>query len=71
MANSGKNSNSSQFFFVLTDNAAQLAKLHGKYVCFGQVTPASFAVLDQINAAAATADGVPAQKVWVISCGLS
>jgi len=37
MANSGKNSNASQFFIVLTDDPASLAKLNGKYVCFGQI----------------------------------
>ena len=35
MANSGKNTNSSQFFVVLTNDEAQLAKLDGKYVQFG------------------------------------
>ncbi|KAG8988078.1 hypothetical protein FRB90_002972 [Tulasnella sp. 427] len=36
MANSGKNSNTSQFFVTLTDDEAMLAKLNGKLVCFGQ-----------------------------------
>lgn len=37
MANSGKNTNSSQFFVVLTSEATSLAKLNGKYVCFGEL----------------------------------
>lgn len=37
MANSGKNTNSSQFFIVLTEDETKLKKLSGKYVIFGQV----------------------------------
>ncbi|KAJ3252475.1 hypothetical protein HK103_001544 [Boothiomyces macroporosus] len=44
MANSGKNSNSSQFFFSMND----FHKLNGKYVCFGQVVE-GLEILDLIN----------------------
>jgi cyclophilin family peptidyl-prolyl cis-trans isomerase len=37
MANSGKNSNTSQFFITLSDKHAQFDKINGKYVIFGQV----------------------------------
>ncbi|KAB5587971.1 Peptidyl-prolyl cis-trans isomerase, cyclophilin-type protein [Ceratobasidium theobromae] len=36
MANSGKNSNTSQFFIVLTSDPAKLSKIAGKYVVFGK-----------------------------------
>lgn len=49
MANSGKNSNTSQFFIILSDkNTKQLEKLNGKYVIFGKVTK-GLEVLDAIN----------------------
>ncbi|KAJ3319001.1 hypothetical protein HDV06_006752 [Boothiomyces sp. JEL0866] len=44
MANSGKNSNTSQFFFSMND----FHKLNGKYVCFGQVVE-GIEILDLIN----------------------
>ena len=37
MANSGKNTNSSQFFVVLTNVETKLSKMNGKYVVFGEV----------------------------------
>ncbi|KAJ2964892.1 hypothetical protein NQZ79_g379 [Umbelopsis isabellina] len=49
MANSGKNSNTSQFFITLSDKGTkQLEKLNGKYVIFGKVTK-GLEVLDAVN----------------------
>lgn len=70
MANSGKNSNTSQFFLVLTSDPKQLAKLNGKHVLFGQVRQEDEHILDTIQAKAASADGTPREKVWVDACGL-
>ncbi|CAE6459502.1 hypothetical protein ACGC1H_004057 [Rhizoctonia solani] len=71
MANSGKNSNTSQFFIVLTDNPTKLAKISGKYVVFGKArtTGEGEKVLRQL-AALAGADERPLQPVWVESCGI-
>ena len=67
MANSGKNTNSSQFFVVLTDNEAQLARLAGKYVVFGALED-GWDVLDRLNDAG-TVDGKPSVPVWIGGCG--
>lgn len=64
MANSGKNTNSSQFFIVLTDNETQLAKLNGKYVAFGMLKT-GFEVLDKLNEVAGDGDGNPVTPVWI------
>ena len=69
MANSGKNTNSSQFFVVLTDNEAQLAKLDGKYVQFGQLRD-GWEVLDALDNVGGGADGKPTKPVWVGGCDL-
>jgi len=69
MANSGKNTNSSQFFVVLTDDEPQLAKLDGKYVHFGQLGD-GWEVLDALDGAGGGADGKPTQPAWVGGCGL-
>ncbi|GAN06067.1 peptidylprolyl cis-trans isomerase, cyclophilin-type domain containing protein [Mucor ambiguus] len=50
MANSGKNSNTSQFFITLGDTHTQFDKINGKYVIFGQVVKESLDVLTSINA---------------------
>jgi cyclophilin family peptidyl-prolyl cis-trans isomerase len=50
MANSGKNSNSSQFFVVLTDDESKLAKMSGKHVVFGQLKEGSRSTLMFSNA---------------------
>ncbi|KAG1086613.1 hypothetical protein G6F42_020917 [Rhizopus arrhizus] len=50
MANSGKNSNTSQFFITLGDKHPQFEKINGKYVIFGQVVKESLDVLRSINA---------------------
>lgn len=68
MANAGKNSNTSQFFIVLTNDSAQHAKLNGKYVCFGQVVEGE-RLLDELDAAG-TESGAPTVEVWIDSCGI-
>ncbi|KAG9008969.1 hypothetical protein FRB94_005535 [Tulasnella sp. JGI-2019a] len=75
MANSGKNSNSSQFFVTLTDDQTSLAKLNGKYVCFGEVRNLEGEggeVLRRLNevAAAAAAGDTPRERVWIGDCGI-
>ena len=69
MANSGKNTNSSQFFVVLTDNEAQLAKLEGKYVLFGQLRD-GWEVLDSLDSVGGGSDGKPTEPAWIGVCGL-
>ncbi|KAL1695352.1 cyclophilin-like domain-containing protein [Schizophyllum commune] len=75
MANSGKNSNSSQFFIVTTDDPAKLAKLTGKYVVFGKVRLEGEAgevgrkVLEKVDGLA-VGDGKPSVPVWVGDCGV-
>ena len=74
MANSGKNSNSSQFFIVTTDDSAKLAKLTGKYVVFGKVRLEGEAgevgrkVLEKVDGLA-VGDEKPSLPVWVGDCG--
>lgn len=68
MANSGKNTNSSQFFVVLTDDEKQLAKLNGKYVAFGELKT-GIEVLDKLNKVAGDVDGKPSVPVWIGGCG--
>lgn len=70
MANSGKNTNSSQFFVVLTDDETQLAKLDGKYVLFGQLRD-GWEVLDALDNVGGNTDGKPVRPTWVGGCGLS
>ena len=70
MANSGKNTNSSQFFVVLTNDEVQLAKLDGKYVLFGQLRD-GWEVLDALDDAGGGTDGKPTRAAWVAGCGLS
>ncbi|KAI8899306.1 cyclophilin-like domain-containing protein [Globomyces pollinis-pini] len=66
MANSGKNSNTSQFFFCLDDS--QSKKLNGKYVCFGKVIE-GLDILEKLNSVG-TEDGTPIDEVLVVNCGL-
>ena len=68
MANSGKNTNSSQFFIVLSDDDATLAKLNGKYVVFGEVE-SGWEVVDKLNEVGGGADGKSSLPVWIGSCG--
>ncbi|TCD68754.1 hypothetical protein EIP91_009900 [Steccherinum ochraceum] len=67
MANSGKNSNSSQFFIVLTDDEAKLSKMNGKYVAFG-VMKSGGEVLDKLDEVGGGADGKSSQPVWIGGC---
>ncbi|KAI9183196.1 hypothetical protein H9P43_004113 [Blastocladiella emersonii ATCC 22665] len=68
-ANSGKNSNTSQFFFVLSDDAAKYAKLEGKHVVIGQVVE-GLEVLAVLDARCGSANGTPNEPVWVSDCEL-
>ncbi|EIW53316.1 uncharacterized protein TRAVEDRAFT_133670 [Trametes versicolor FP-101664 SS1] len=68
MANSGKNTNSSQFFVVLTDDETKLAKLHGKFVVFGELAE-GWDVLGRLDEVGGGADGKPAMPVWIGGCG--
>ena len=45
-----KNSATSQWFFNLKDNSANLDKQNGGFTVFGQITADSYAVLDKISA---------------------
>ncbi|KAJ6627137.1 cyclophilin-like domain-containing protein, partial [Mycena sp. CBHHK59/15] len=67
MANSGKNSNTSQFFVISTDAEAQLAKINGKYVVFGQLVD-GWEVLQRLDSIG-TGDGTPHEPVWIEDCG--
>jgi len=69
MANSGKNSNSSQFFVVLTDDESQLAKLDGKYVLFGQLRD-GWEALRALDTIGGDTDGRSTQPAWVGACGI-
>ena len=69
MANSGKNSNSSQFFVTLTDDAGVLKKLEGRYVVFGRVVE-GFEVLERLNEVGSDdMSGVPKEVVVIKDCG--
>ena len=72
MANSGKNSNSSQFFITLTDNEAMLAKLNGKFVCFGQVKNLDDGGMDVLRRLSEVGgkDEKPTQPVWISECNV-
>ena len=69
MANSGKNTNSSQYFIVLTDDESKLSKINGKYMVFGQVE-SGWEVLDRLNEVAGGAEGKTTKPVWVGKCGI-
>lgn len=68
MANSGKNTNTSQFFVVLTGDETKLAKMNGKYVVFGEVL-SGWEVLDRLDEVGGGTDGKSSMPVWVGSCG--
>ncbi|KIM64136.1 hypothetical protein SCLCIDRAFT_1213542 [Scleroderma citrinum Foug A] len=71
MANSGKNTNTSQFFVVLTDEEKQLAKMKGKHVVFGELRE-GWEVLTRIEEVTTTdrsGDGNPRVPVWIGGCG--
>jgi cyclophilin family peptidyl-prolyl cis-trans isomerase len=63
MANSGPNSNSSQFFICF----AKTPWLDGKHVVFGQVV-SGMEVLDKVEAVG-TQSGTPRAKVVITDCG--
>ncbi|TPX66964.1 hypothetical protein SpCBS45565_g04144 [Spizellomyces sp. 'palustris'] len=67
MANSGKNSNTSQFFVTLGEDPKKLAKMDGKYVVFGRVVE-GWEVLDLLDAVG-TEDGRPSDQVQIVDCG--
>ncbi|KIP10826.1 hypothetical protein PHLGIDRAFT_28292 [Phlebiopsis gigantea 11061_1 CR5-6] len=69
MANSGKNTNSSQFFVVLTEDEAKLNKMNGKYVVLGEVE-SDMEVLDKLNEVGGGTDGKSSRAVWVGDCGV-
>lgn len=65
MANSGKNSNTSQFYFTL----GPAPQCDGKHVVFGKVVQ-GLEVLQKINDTAASSDGTPLQDVTIADCGV-
>ncbi|GFH24060.1 peptidyl-prolyl cis-trans isomerase, partial [Haematococcus lacustris] len=65
MANSGKNSNTSQFFITL----GPAPQCDGKHVVFGMVVE-GMEVLHRLNEEAASEDGTPRVVVTVADCGL-
>ena len=69
MANSGKNTNSSQFFVVLTADETKLNKINGKYVVFGEVE-SGLEVLDKLDEVGGGTDGKSSWPVWVGECGV-
>ena len=64
MANSGKNSNSSQFFFTL----GPAPQLDSKHVVFGRVVE-GLDVLERIDREAASESGEPRVPVIIADCG--
>lgn len=67
MANSGKNSNTSQFFITLSDKHPQFEKINGKYVIFGRVDQ-GLEVLKDINQVAEMKEQ-PQQTITITDCG--
>lgn len=65
MANSGKNSNTSQFYFTL----GPAPQCDGKQVVIGRVIEGT-EVLKKIDAEAASADGTPRVDVTIADCGV-
>ncbi|EFJ47518.1 hypothetical protein VOLCADRAFT_61255 [Volvox carteri f. nagariensis] len=64
MANSGKNTNTSQFFFTL----AAAPQCDGKHVVFGKVVE-GLDILARIDSEAASPDGSPRVDVTIADCG--
>lgn len=72
MANSGKNSNTSQFFIVITDDPTKLAKITGKYVVFGKarLEGGGSGLLESLNALGGSSSEKPSAPVWVEDSGV-
>ncbi|KAI8341126.1 cyclophilin-like domain-containing protein [Chlamydoabsidia padenii] len=71
MANSGKNTNTSQFFITLKnrdENTKAFDKIGGKYVIFGQVVD-GFNVLDEINSIPSENE-TPKVDITIVDCGV-
>lgn len=78
MANSGKNSNTSGFFFLFSEDQAVCfifdfdlipkAKVNGKYVAFGTITD-GLTVLDKLEAIG-TQEGHTTKKAFIHNCGM-
>ncbi|KIK61697.1 hypothetical protein GYMLUDRAFT_96548 [Collybiopsis luxurians FD-317 M1] len=68
MANAGPNTNTSQFFVVLTSAEGQLTRIRGKYDIFGEVVD-GWKVLEQLNQLGTT-DGDVLSDVWIEDCGV-
>lgn len=64
MANSGKNRNTSQFFFFTGPNPQYLDK---KHVVFGRVLD-GFHIIDKLNEYGSI-DGTPSQHIVISNCG--
>jgi len=65
MANSGPNTNASQFFITL----AAMTELDGRNVVFGQVSK-GMEVLKQVNLESGTSElGIPMKPVLIADCG--
>ena len=65
MANSGPNTNSSQFFMCFKNTP----HLDGKHVVFGQVAESSFDVLDAMEKVGSKPMGIPSEPVFIEDCG--
>jgi|EP00505_MAST-04D_sp_SCG-Rhode-Island_P001024 peptidylprolyl isomerase len=65
MCNTGKNTNTSQFFFTFVP----CPKLDGKHVVFGEVVE-GIDVLDAIEAAGSAGEGKPTVPVIIADCGV-
>lgn len=63
MANSGKNTNGSQFFITF----APCPWLDGKHVVFGKVID-GYNVIDELNSISSE-NGIPKKKATIVNCG--
>jgi|UniRef100_A0A7S4GAX4 cyclophilin family peptidyl-prolyl cis-trans isomerase len=67
MANSGKNTNTSQFFITLK----ALPQLDGKHVVFGKLVPESLPLLARMDEVANPKDGAPTEAITITDCGVA
>ncbi|GAA6010851.1 hypothetical protein JCM11491_004565 [Sporobolomyces phaffii] len=72
MANSGKNSNTSQFFVTLTSDPAKLKKLASKYVAFGQADLSVASSRECLDVLSTLGNGQGGTKVpvWIEECNV-